>query len=249
MGKKDKPTTTADGDAAMQNPTQWPDDIRLATIRKIEAEIAKIEADRQMVEQETRVESLIAERNEVELRAMRRKEKEELAGNKYHHVYAFNVSVSSASVSNCIDQLTQWHRDDPTCEIEIVFNSPGGDVVNGMALFDYMRDMRARGHKITTVTLGYAASMAGILLQAGDVRVVGREAWVLIHEASFGAGGKIGEVEDTVDWVKRIQKRILKIFAERSTLSEHQIAKRWKRKDWWLSSDECLKFGFADDIR
>ena len=55
--------------------------------------------------------------------------------------------------------------------------------------------------------------MAGILLQAGDIRIMGAESWLMIHEISFGASGKIGEIEDTVEWVKKIQERVVKIFA------------------------------------
>ena len=91
--------------------------------------------------------------------------------------------------------------------------------------------------------------MAGILLQAGTTRAMGSEAWLLIHEISFSAVGKIGEVEDTTEWVKRICKRVVKIFADRSKLSAAQIEKRWKRQDWWISSDDCLKWGLVDEVR
>jgi ATP-dependent protease ClpP protease subunit len=90
--------------------------------------------------------------------------------------------------------------------------------------------------------------MAGILLQAGDVRVMNAEAWLLVHEASFGAGGKLGEVEDTVEWVKKVSKRVKDIFAKRSNLSSSQIESRWRRKDWWIDADEALKLGFCDVI-
>lgn len=91
--------------------------------------------------------------------------------------------------------------------------------------------------------------MAGILLQAGDIRVMGRESWLMLHEAAFGAQGKVGEVEDTVEWVKKIQERILNIFAQHSSLSRAQIKRRWTRKDWWIDSDEALRLGFVDEIR
>lgn len=184
-----------------------------------------------------------------------RKEQEEQASNKYHHVYVFDSAVGDSSVSNCIQQLTAWSRLAPACDIEIVFNSPGGSVIAGLALFDYIQLMRQRRHRITTSTIGYAASMAGILLQAGDVRVMGQQSWLLIHEASFGAGGKIGDVEDTVEWVKRVMKRVVNIFVERcqatdapKKLTRRQIEQRWKRKDWWISSDEALDFGLIDAV-
>ena len=177
------------------------------------------------------------------------KRSREEASDLYHHVYRFVGEVSAGSVKTCMDELILWSRLDPGCDIEIIFQSPGGDTVAGMALWDVLQDLRAHGHKLTTVARGYAASMAGILLQAGDVRVMGRESWLLIHEASFGVIGSFGEVEDRVEWVRKLQNRILDIFAARSNLSRAQIKRRWHRKDWWLDSEEALKLGFIDEIR
>jgi ATP-dependent protease ClpP protease subunit len=116
-------------------------------------------------------------------------------------------------------------------------------------LFDFLQGLRAEGHKLTTGTLGMAASMAGILLQAGDVRWVGGQAWVMIHRAAFGAFGKTYEVEDEVDFVKRIEERILDIFTNRSKLTKQKIKKNWDRKDWWISPDEALELSLVDEIR
>jgi len=133
--------------------------------------------------------------------------------------------------------------------MEIVFSSPGGSIVDGMELFDFIQHLRNEGHKITTGTLGYAASMAGILLQAGDVRWMGHQAWVMIHRAAFGAIGKTFEIEDEVRYVKRIEDRILDVFTSRSHLSKLKIKRNWDRKDWWISSDEALELGLVDEVR
>ena len=206
----------------------------LAKARKDDAEAAGMEAEGAI--------------RRIELNQAKRTESEYLASDKYNFLYVFDNAVNAGSVKACISQLTVWMRNNPKQDVEIIFNSPGGSVVEGMALFDFIQLVRGKGHHVTTTALGMAASMAGILLQAGDKRVIGKEAWVLIHEGSFGAVGSVGEVEDTVDWVKRITKRIAKIFAARSNLSAAQVERRWKRKDWWLSSDDCLKLGFVDDI-
>jgi len=179
----------------------------------------------------------------------REKRKKELATHEHHHVYFFKGSVSDDSAQKCMDQLTQWVRNDPGCDIEIIFNSPGGGITAGMALWDHIQYVRGEGHKVTTSTIGMAASMAGILLQAGDVRVMGKESWLLIHQASFGAQGSFGDVEDTVKWVERIQERIIAIFAERSKLTKAQIKRKWHRTDWWISSDEALQLGLVDEVR
>lgn len=174
-----------------------------------------------------------------------------------HHIYRFLGEVSSASTGKCMDTLNRWSRMEPGCDIEIIFFSPGGSVVDGMALFDTIQLLRKNGHKITTTCIGYAASMGGILLQAGDVRRMTPESWVLIHEVSASAMGSMGEITDRVEWLKRIQDRILRIFADRSKgskakkedkLTLEQFREGWNRKDWWLSSDECLKHGIVDEV-
>ena len=222
--------------------SKYPKEVIPALKKKLLGEAAKAEAEAQIARAQ-------AVASEVQMRDLQRKEQEILASNKFHHVYAFNDQVAEASVNCCIGQLNVWSRIDPCCDIEIIFNSPGGSVTQGMALYDYLQTLRRKGHKLTTVAMGMAASMAGILLQAGDVRAIGAESYVLIHEISTGAVGKIGEIEDTVTFVKMIQKRVLDIFAERSNKNAAYFAKHWLRKDWWLSSDECLKIGIVDEIR
>ena len=219
-----------------------PKEVIPALKRKLLAEALKAEAEAQGA----RAEALSAE---IETRALERKEAEILASNKYYHVYVFNDQVTESSVNACMAQLNVWARNSPKCDIKIIFNSPGGSVTQGMALYDYLQTLRGGGHKLTTVAMGMAASMAGILLQAGDHRAIGAESYVLIHEISTGAIGKIGEIEDTVKFVNMIQKRVLEIFASRSNKSAAYFAKHWRRQDWWLNSEDCIKLGIVDEVR
>ena len=140
-------------------------------------------------------------------------------------------------------------RMDPKCDIEIVFSSPGGSIIDGFELFDFIQELRAKGHKVTTGSLGMAASMAGILLMAGDVRWIGHQSWMMIHRAAFGAYGKTYEIEDEVKFVRRIEERILDIFTHRSKLTKSKIKINWARKELWLSADECLNLDLVDEIR
>lgn len=220
-----------------------------AEARHADAEAAKASAESRKLAAEADMEESALVLKLLNQEDTERDHREKLAANKFYHLYHFTDSVSSNSVKSCMDQLNLWHRLEPGCSMEIVFTSPGGSVIDGMVLFDYLQVLRREKHEITTGALGMAASMAGILLQAGDVRWMGREAWVLLHEGSFGAVGTVAQVEDTVEWVKKIQQRILDIFAARSKVSRSFIKSRWRRKDWWLSSDECLKYGFVDEVR
>ena len=212
------------------------------------AKVRNLDAEAELHRSNARSADLFNEREEIMTAKTKRAEKEELAANKFHHVYNFGSVVNDSSVNSCIDQLTKWTRIDGVVDIEIVFNSPGGSIIDGFALFDYIQLLRKKGHHITTTTLGMAASMAGVLLQAGDVRRMGSEAVILIHEAAFGAMGKTGEVEDTLELAKKLQKRIIQIFAARSKMKAAYIEKRWRRKDWWITSDEALKLGLVDEV-
>lgn len=174
--------------------------------------------------------------------------------------FRFLQPVQESSVQACIKQLDAWHRGKPKCGMTIIFDSPGGDVIAGMHLFDHLRELSDKyGHHITTVTRGYAASMAGILLQAGDTRVMGPEAYLLIHEVAFTVRGKFGEVEDEMNFVKMIQNRVLDIFARRcqgaskktatKALTKAQLKAKWSRRDWWMDSKSALEYGLVDEVR
>ncbi len=186
-----------------------------------------------------------------------------LASDKFYRIYQFGgpaaFKVSDTSVFDCINMLNYWHRTDEndgvTRPMEIVFYSPGGEVLSGMRLFDHIRWLGTIGHDITTTTMGYAASMGGVLLQAGKTRKMGRESSVLIHELQYGAQGDSGDMEDAVERANMIQKRIIAIFCGRAKdtgrpgyLTPAVMKRRWKRKDWWLDSDECYRLGIVDEI-
>lgn len=175
----------------------------------------------------------------------------EHADDYYNRVYNFTALVDERSVGVCINVLSTWSRLWPGKEIEIVIHSPGGDALAGLALFDYIGSLRGKGHGITTVAMGFAASMAGILLQAGSMRLIGRESYVLIHEISGSAVGRIGEIEDTITFANKMQERMINIFLGRSggKMTRANFVKHWKRKDWWLDSSEMLRYGFVDGIR
>lgn len=191
-----------------------------------------------------------AQMTRLSLDAEERSERNPLASNFNNRVYHFNGPVNGPKVEHAISTLTVWHRLFPGEDFKIVFHSPGGSVFDGMALFDHVTYLRGQGHKITTIAQGYAASMGGILLQAGDVRAMGKESYVLIHEISTVAIGKASELEDEVAFLKKMGERVIKIFVGRSggKLTEAQFKKMWKKTDCWLDSDDCLRLGIVDEV-
>tara|TARA_Y100001973_G_scaffold4114_1_gene6022 strand:+ start:362 stop:1114 length:753 start_codon:yes stop_codon:yes gene_type:complete len=216
---------------------------------EIDAELAKVLAEVRQIEAEARKVEAEAGVAEIEFKKTWLQAEKETYTDEENFLYRFNRDVSCSSVSGCMKRLTQWHRKDPKCDMEIVFSSPGGDIIAGFELFDFIQDLRNQGHKVITGSLGMAASMAGVLLQAGDERWIGHQAWMMIHRAAFGAIGKTYEVEDEVKLVKRIEERCLDIFVSRSKLTKQKIKRNWDRKDWWIDADECLELGLVDEVR
>lgn len=191
---------------------------------------------------------LETERARLELDALRRHEREQAADHRAAHVYTFYSAVDADSVQQCMAELGRWSRRDPGAPITVIFNSPGGNVLDGLALFDYLRQLRSVGHVVNTIALGRAASMGAVLLQAGDHRVIGENAFLLVHEVSNNSAGKVSELEDGMEFTKRLQKRLLAILSERSTLSDREIQRRWARKEWWLDAEEAVELGLADSL-
>jgi ATP-dependent Clp endopeptidase proteolytic subunit ClpP len=187
------------------------------------------------------------ERAVAELDAYRRREAD-TAAEEGRRTYTFYARVEEESVRACMATLTSWSSKAPGAPLTIIFNSPGGAVHDGLALFDFLRHLRFTGHHLTTIALGRAASMGAVLLQSGDRRVIGSNAFLMLHEVSNGASGKVSEIEESVELSKRLQKRLLTILADRSTLTVQQIQRKWTRRDWWLDADEAVGLGFADEM-
>ena len=192
-----------------------------ANLKKLEAETRKAEAEAKQAEAEARRTDAEARQSELDAWGAERSFQKRMATDEENHLYRFDGEVSKSSVNKCMSKLTEWSRTDPKCDMEIVFSSPGGGIISGFELFDFIQELRLRCHKITTGSLGYAASMAGILLQAGDVRWIGHQSWMMIHRAAFGAIGKTFEVEDEVKLVKRIEYRILDVFHQPQENIQH----------------------------
>lgn len=167
-------------------------------------------------------------------------------------IYNFLGPINFATAQQCMDVMGQWVREDASRNIRLIFNSPGGSVIDGLALIDYINEIREEfGTKITTVALGFAASMAAVVLQAGDERVVGRNAYLMLHEISNATENamSVSEIEDTATFTRQLNERLVGILASKANIDEDEIKKRWERRDWWLNSDEALELGLCDAIQ
>lgn len=222
-----------------------------AESEKFRAEARRADAEVEAFAEEARTRRAQADVAEITAEVTAKEHARSLASDREHNIYRFSGAVTDDSMNKAMDYISRWDRLNPGAPLELQFYSPGGSVLAGLALWDFLEHIKSQGHSITTVINGVAASMAGILAQVGDVRVMGKESWLMIHEVSFGAQGKIGEVEDTAEWVKMVCKRVSNIFVSRSggKLSKAKFQAMWTRKDAWISSDDALKLGLVDEVR
>lgn len=210
---------------------------------KLKVELAKLEQER--------------EAHLLDLQRKRFDEQLRVAGNDHHRVYRFTEAVTYKSVGECTNILDRWHRMSPEADLEVVFTSPGGSVYDGLALGDHIRSLSRQGHRVITGAEGFAASMAGILLQFGNHRWIGEETYNLFHEISWVSYGNTSEHEDQLTHIKMIQDRVIKKIVTRAvstvgaenTLTVAQFRAKWKKTDWWLDSAEMLKLGYVDEVR
>lgn len=170
------------------------------------------------------------------------------SANKRNRLYEFTSAVERQSVAAAIDQISRWARLDPERPITIRFNSPGGDVIYGLSLYDFLKSVDAEGTPVTTVAMGMAASMAGTLLQAGRRRVVTPNSYFMIHEITGGTEGSASEMEDNTKLMKRLNDRLMIILAERSKMTVAKIKQAANRKDFWVDAQQAVELGFADEI-
>ncbi len=258
--------STNDPDLINPAPAQMSSDEASVRLRLLETQLEdaelrleKSKRDDERAEEEAKLRlrqlQLQTERAEIELSNLKRESAKSNAEAQEARNYIFSETVSDLTIKAAISDLGKLSRRFPGQPLTIILTSPGGSVRHGFALYDYLRYMSKQGHEITVIVLGMAASMGGILLQAGDKRIIGQESEVLIHEVSAGTAGNITHMQESVDTFARLWNKLAHILARRAkatgkknTMTVPQIKKKSKNFDWWLDADEAVKLGFADSI-
>lgn len=164
-------------------------------------------------------------------------------------IFSLESSVGS-SVVTLANEMRAWGRlkENEGKTITLNLFSPGGSVLHGLVLYDTLRTLSSQGHKVVTITRGYAASMGSLIFLAGDVRLIGAEALVMFHSLSAGTGGSLHDMEDDLEFYKRLNKRLDGIVVSRTKITKATLAENTKKRDWWLDSKESVKYGVAHDI-
>lgn len=131
-------------------------------------------------------------------------------------------------------------------EITVELNSPGGDVASGVRIYNYLRDHRAKVH--TRVT-GTAASIATVIMMAGDTRSMAIGSTMMTHRASGLMVGFFNatEMEETARNLKAIDSSLVEIYAAATGKGADEISALLDQGDTFLGADEAIEWGFATE--
>ena len=150
-------------------------------------------------------------------------------------------------VANIIGaQLLFLESADARRDIQIYINSPGGQVHSGLGIYDTMQYIKP---KISTICTGMAASMAAVLLCAGEKgkRIALRHSRIMIHQPLGGVGGQASDIEIEAREIQKLKKELYEIIALHTGQEYDRI---WKDSDrnYWMTSEEALNYGMIDEL-
>jgi ATP-dependent Clp protease protease subunit len=136
--------------------------------------------------------------------------------------------------------------EDPTKDIRLYINSPGGSVTAGMAIFDTMQHIKS---DVTTICVGLAASMGSFLLMAGTKgkRFALPHSRIMIHQPMGGTRGQATDIEIEAREILRIKKQLNLEYATRTGQPIEKIEQDMDR-DYFLSAEEAKNYGLIDRV-
>jgi ATP-dependent Clp protease protease subunit len=154
--------------------------------------------------------------------------------------------VEDNMASLIVAQLLFLESENPSKDISMYINSPGGVVTAGLAIYDTMQYIRPR---VSTVCIGQAASMGSFLLAAGEpgMRIALPSARIMVHQPSGGARGMASDIEIQAKEILRIRARMNDLYVKFTGRSLEEIERALDR-DTFLEAEEAKAFGLVDKV-
>ena len=129
-------------------------------------------------------------------------------------------------------------------DVTVAINSPGGDMFEGIAIFNRLREHPG---KITVKVVGYAASAASIIAMAGDRVEIGQAAFLMIHNAWVFALGNRHELREVADWLEPFDKAMVGVYSARTGMDDEKI-EGLLDNETWMGAEDAIEMGFADAL-
>ena len=155
------------------------------------------------------------------------------------------TEINSDVANIVVSQLLYLNSCENT-DINIYISSPGGVIYDGLAIYDVMQYVTS---PVATTCTGMAASMAAVLLCAGEhgKRSITKHGRVMIHQPMGGAYGQASDIEINYKEIKKLKDELYEIIADHSGKDIEQIRKDADR-DYWMTSEEAVSYGMVDNI-
>jgi ATP-dependent Clp protease protease subunit len=154
--------------------------------------------------------------------------------------------VNDQTANLVVAQLLFLESENPDKDISFYINSPGGSVSAGMAIYDTMQFIKP---DVSTLCIGFAASMGAFLLAAGEKgkRFSLPNSKIMIHQVLGGARGQATDIEIHARDILKTREQMNRILAERTGQPLEKIARDTER-DYFLNAEEAKDYGLVDQV-
>ena len=154
--------------------------------------------------------------------------------------------VNDVTASLTVAQLLFLEAEDPSKDIQLYINSPGGSVTAGMAIYDTMQYIK---FDVSTICLGMAASMGAFLLAGGTKgkRFALPNSTIMIHQPSGGAQGQATEIQIVADHIAKTKRTLNEILSQ-NTGQPYEVVERDTDRDNYMSALEAKEYGLIDGV-
>ena len=161
-------------------------------------------------------------------------------------IIILNEEVNHASAGVVGAQLLYLEGQDPSKDISLYINSPGGSVTDGMAIYDTMQYIKC---DVSTICMGMAASMGAFLLAAGTPgkRYSLPNSDIMIHQPSGGAQGQATDIEIHANHILHTKKKLNEILAA-NTGQPYEVIARDTERDNFMTAQQALEYGIIDKV-
>lgn len=161
-------------------------------------------------------------------------------------IIVINGAIDDNTSNSVVAQLLFLESQNPTAPIQLYINSPGGVVTAGLAIYDTMQYIRC---PIATLCVGQAASMASLLLTAGDKgqRKCLPHARIMLHQPLGAAEGQASDIMIRAQEIIRMKEVLTGLYIRHAGVPK-DVAERTLDRDFFMSAEEALKWGLIDEV-
>lgn len=145
---------------------------------------------------------------------------------------------------NASDFINDVKNAGDVSEINVSINSPGGNVFDGLAIYNYLRNHKAT---VNVDVLALAASAASVIAMAGDNITMPEDAFLMIHAPYTASVGNADEMRKTADVLDKIQDTLINIYETKTGLDRESIS-NMVATETWISGSDAVDMGFANSV-